>query len=197
MAPKLLTDGHDFFDAAVLFLDEQWRAVVASKALWLRRDRREEDVGNASTGKQYFQIYHIIRQVQSNSFNVCCLGGQPGSLNRVLQVLKRKRFSRIDWGKEACILLPEKTLEADYMKPSKLRNPAGSGFDISLWPEGRHQIYTSDWAYRDGCASFQTSPAIQQHCKVKGISLCSLPNNNRDKNMTLCGGFCVSLIYDV
>lgn len=58
MAPKLLTDGHDFFDAAVLFLDEQWRAVVASKALWLRRDRRGEgegeDVGNASTGEQYF-----------------------------------------------------------------------------------------------------------------------------------------------
>lgn len=37
-----LTDGHDFFDAAVLFLDEQWRAVVPSKALWLRRDRQRE-----------------------------------------------------------------------------------------------------------------------------------------------------------
>lgn len=58
MAPELLTDGHDFLDAAVLFLDEQWRAVVASKALWLRRDSRgegeEEDVGKASTWEQYF-----------------------------------------------------------------------------------------------------------------------------------------------
>lgn len=43
MAPKLLTDGHDFFDAAVLFLDQQWRAVVPPKALWLRRDREERE----------------------------------------------------------------------------------------------------------------------------------------------------------
>lgn len=43
MAPKLLTDGHDFFDTAVLFLDQQWRAVVPPKALWLRRDREERE----------------------------------------------------------------------------------------------------------------------------------------------------------
>lgn len=41
MVLKPLTDRHDFLDAAILFLDQQWRAIVAPEALWLRRDREE------------------------------------------------------------------------------------------------------------------------------------------------------------
>lgn len=57
MAPELLTDGHDFFDAAVLFLDEQRRAVVPSKALRLRRDRRgEEQEEDVQQGNNTFRF---------------------------------------------------------------------------------------------------------------------------------------------
>lgn len=53
MVLKPLTDRHDFLDAAVLFLDQQRRAVVAPEALWLRRDREE---GNRYWGR--FDMQH-------------------------------------------------------------------------------------------------------------------------------------------
>lgn len=43
MATKVLTDRHDFFNAAVLFLYEQWGTVVPPKALWLRRDGEKRE----------------------------------------------------------------------------------------------------------------------------------------------------------
>lgn len=84
----LITDGHDFFDAAVLFLDQQRRAVVPPEAFWLRKNR----------GKK--QSEALVTRELSTALRTTLKNGTARILGRLKNVelkLQKESFKQIDF----------------------------------------------------------------------------------------------------